>query len=324
MLEDQYIDRRSFYQVIRESQAHWRSQPRGRLSRPWEVPGIAKLTDRMIKQTFAGYLDQERPPLRIAWSVLVDQPLTKPKFVQMPRRVDGVTRENQDNFHTGIIGLNDWMTNYATRAVFSCSDFSGVGSLYGRLNDDLVNRHEYKDTYALMGQIRKDSRVDGLSFRDAILSSLFKHDSAKIDWVVFKANLKGVKTIEDLAIYLGQASLQDRAQVALLSRLGTQQREDSDQKQLLKRVLFSLSIGGIYSTLGVVEVITASATGLLALSLPMMMVSSNKSLVLGLSALASGSIFAMTPFSAIHEAIHEYSASPNYVGLIPTTLEKVD
>lgn len=294
---------------------------RGILSKPWELRSMAKAFDTAMKSVFSGYVDPNRPPAMIVWSGLRDDPKSEYLYddsgFDMP---ESVPKSESESYIKGTRSLNEWAINYATRFFYENISnhplYRPLGYAYGLIFDRLLSIQLGK-TSALMHQVRQAADSQD-QFREALFTGLFKHDQTLLNQLISKSGIEA-QNIVDLAILLGKqdSALNLYDQFEILAKMF--RKEQSQFQRFISRIMTSIMYGGINNHPGIVEIIflIPFATGLTVVGLDSTAGYSNLEITLPRFLQAFSLTVTASAFAIAHEAIHEYSRSDHYAGLIP-------
>lgn len=329
---------------INANQTTWRQAKRGLISRPHELPQIGNLLHRRITRTFG--LDEAKKPL-LVWSVVYDNPQTpNSEYVYERRYPEGIEDTDKKDYVVGIERINEYATNYATKEfIRSNADFP-VGkqavTAYGAIADLLTYGVLLNGTYQVMRDLEIMANHQGLDYKTALLDGLFNHDFQSMNGIIQAASeYTGLHNLTELATEIGRRRFKKPDLGKWLGKLDTN-KSDGPAKAAIKNCLISVAAGGVFRTPGVVEMSAgmipfAAATNFVASDLyvdynavvnmkqPGLIL--NPEIPIKLAPLVAESTLPMIlvagsllPFIAIHESIHHYSGSQDYLGFIPVSL----
>lgn len=334
------------WSYIEKAQQLWRVAPRGWLSRPIETHGNGSL-DSAIKRVFFPYIDSDRPPTLITVAGFFDEPQKFPYKV-ISHYPQNLEREHHAYYDIGINLLNEWATNYATCYFFKQMVPEQISNLvlplafqtYAKIMSLGTQSYQVGSTLNAIRRAARKKEAPQVNFDEAIFSALFQHDFKKLDRLIFYSRKKilqktyskyyyemleknvypSCQNTTDLAVLLG-ATLERRSVFGHLNRyLNAEDYQTSGQK-LAQRIKESVLIGGMSQYHGISEVTGSSYVflGLASAAFCQMLIPEQKistSVLIG-SIVGMGNAVVLVPFATIHEVIHDYSRSKDYLGLIP-------
>ncbi len=296
-----------FNQVISNSQASWKRLKRGFK----EFPSISTAADHAIKAAFPDYIDQDRTPILIAWSVLPDTPKGLPAYEYIRKCPEGIAEADQDAFDAGIYNLNEWATDYAAR------DFIlklRENQLYLHLANAYLKT--WSEEAGTLSSVKELTERNG-DFKNALLTALFKHDNSKIDNLI-QATL-GYSTLYELAVALGR---HNTSKIDLVQSTKIE-KEDPAYRKIYKKAIETIAFGGCVSQPGVAEIPVVCGV-VVGFGVGSIVGTANMSIGGGLAiaAISSAALSSSLPYAVAHETVHVYSQSSKFNGLMPVTLTK--
>lgn len=310
---------------VSQSQNSWRRLKRGIISRPQEIPSLSNALDTSIKKVFSTYINVNRPPTVVAWSVLRDEPL-EPKGCQFDkRRPDGITEQDEEAYFTGIRQLNEWSTDFAAQYWLSHSPkhslFQRIGKIYADISINSGQKIAYKQAYGLMEQVQLYAKKSGQNFEDAVFKALFQHDFSPVNMIISQSGIAECKTLDELALYLGK-SLPKNNSTNILRSLYAQENE-SELIKLSKRTILSMLTGGWQSQPGIVEIVVAQPAAMFTAGA--VGGATAIDVLTGIAAGTLGGVISGTlwGYALIHETVHDYQTDKNFNGFIPLTLVSI-
>lgn len=306
---------------IQRNQNAWRSAERGVLSRPHELVLVPNFLHQRMVKTFD--LENAEKPIMV-WSTVFDNPRTpNSEFVYAERYPEEIQEEDKANFHRGIVRITEFATNYATRE-FLRKNATAFADIYGALADQATYGLIFNGTFRRMKAVEITAERNGKNFKEALLTGLFNHDFSPMNELV--ADTKehsGWNGINDLAIEIGSKRFKKPDIGRWLDKLEIE-RTDSQPLANIKNCLVSVLAGGVFRSPGVIEV----SAGIVPVAFleTAIIYAAHKELDSPLLAYNLATIMlpllSITPFAAIHEGIHYYSADREYMGYIPAKLIK--
>lgn len=209
--------------------------------------------------------------------------------------------------------------------------------LYGRAADAVSGKLEYASVYQSMAEVKKSAQTTGSNFNHAVFQALFQHDFIALNHLIANTPNLDATSLDELAVLLGGAEQTSKSVaprsfthvietttdnvITALSQAPT----DSPIKRFGKTAGISLLVGGNFSTPGIVEIgfggqIGGAAAGSLVAGLEEVITRGDikQGIMIGGSIMAATAI--ALPYLTVHESVHGYSATDNYVGLIPQQL----
>lgn len=280
------------------------------------MPKLSSWFDKQLKSVFGRYINPNRAPTLLVWSILIDE--TPNNYFHEQRFPDNLPEEDQIPFAIGSYNLNEWATDFATRVFIrelgSSQLYHATADRYNRTFDFMKKGFSYSPTAHYMKTIENTAQDKGINFTDTLLVALFQHDSDKMDYAINKAEVPQCRNLNELAVKLGRMRADNNATIAsFLGGLLTPKDDKSQTTQFHKRFMASSMAGGRVSRPGIAEVV---------LALPIMAGLFAK--LLGYSTMGNLAIPALfLPIYGsimVHEVIHAYSEDDKYFGLIPCNL----
>lgn len=334
---------------VQKNQAHWRKAKRGIFSRPLELPHSANaLHDRMVK-TF-GLKDAQSSILTI--SLAFDNPSSASSaYVHQEAFPQGVKEKERHEWSIGIGRINEYVTNYAAREFIRLNTdlpvIQQIARAYGGVFDFLTYGLFFNGTYTRMRGIERMAKDQGKDYKGALLSALFQHDSNALNEIIaMTSKFTGYSNIDELAINIGRDRFKKPDIGKWLDNLDTR-REDKKRATSLRNGVISVAGAGAFRNPGVIETsgalvpflagvdlvlneIQAEAGGMgfinhpehASLLLMARYLIPDYFVPLAAQTLEIPAVVAISllPFVAIHEGIHHYSSSKDFMGLIPAEI----
>lgn len=315
---------KSYSQVILTSQDHWRSHRRGIkiISQPVELPPVVTgWIDQGLKTFFQSYIEQDRPRMIISWSILTDDTPTSLLYDQvLPKGLEGLEGKEQA-YYRGIHDLNEWATQLATRDYFNhLTKGAGIATPLLKVLEIIRNVPLFTSPSSvkagdLMKEVQNRSGSSPEQFRDSVYMALFRHRFEALNRLVKASDMFGCQDLHELAVLLGESKT---GRSYFKKFIDWQISGDLPGKRMVERLKRSFFIAGNMTDDGVVGIYN----GIFAL--PCIIVAINRILFdeTPLDNLITNSLLylsmtgVITPRTAIHETIHGYSTSKNFLGLI--------
>lgn len=305
------------YDFIVQSQESWRTLSRDILSRPQELPFLSRILDTSIKSVFSEYIDENRAPTLLAWSVLVDEP-RKPQYWQTPRFPSEWNDETKVKYLCGIQQLNEWATDFTAQYWLSHlsknQTLQAAAWTYALLQIE-AQKAGYPLAFSLMNGVQESVKFQ--KFEDVIFQALFQHKFDNINTIIRYSGIDHCQTIDQLALSLGDRLPKNTITKKLLTLAHT--KGEPLLKKLGKRILLSTMVGGVQRYPGVVEIIlgqdvakAAMLSGVIAPLNPLF----GAEFALGFS-----TVFSPAWYALFHETVHDYQSDSRFNGLIPTKIQ---
>ena len=311
---------------IEQNQEHWRNANRGIFSRPLELPRTGKFLHERIVRTFG--LEHIQEPI-VTWSAIFDKPKSPSSaYVYAERFPEGVAKEDKHDFSVGIGRITEYATNIATKDFIDRNTdilvVNAAARAYAAFGDLATYGIMLAGTYREMARIEYMAEQNGEDFRQALYRGLFQHDTAPLNELI--ANTKefsGCSDINELAIKLGKKRFKRPDIGKWLDKLEVE-RTDGSVKAGIKNCAVSVLAGGVFRSPGIIEVSGGFLPLFFAETLAIYGLNGRMDIGLlaqNLAVIAATGII-INPFATVHEMIHSYSASEDYMGFIPAELIK--
>jgi hypothetical protein len=254
------------------------------------------------------YLTQyilHHPESVFSWTGLLDQPLSPEPFRYEQTIPPQIPVNLKNNYINGIRLLNEYITFHLTDYFFSHVQVVTLFNVKSNTNASL------KITHRTMNQIYQASKGNTAELDSAIMKNYFGHNSDNFNKLIARTDLLGCSDINELAVYIGSRTKINAGNhsTRLLNEPFIDSGRTVNHDHVLKRVLKSVLTIGRHPYPGVVEIPVAAyvAFGISQIKTP---------LAFYIPVITGMGLWYIT----IHEAIHDYSMSPDYLGLIPITI----
>lgn len=312
-------------QYTKANQESFRKAKRRNVSRPHELSPIGDYLHQRVTNAFD--LEDAQKPI-VVWSVLFDKPNTpSSKFVYAERYPEDVEEKDKANFSSGITRITEYATNYATREFFERNINSSIGRVlargYGMFAEPLTYGLLYRGTYKEMGKVKKSADSQGKDYKEALLQGLFEHDHDPLNNIIKDAKIPNVENLNQLATRIGERKFKKPDIGKILNKLEIE-RTDSETVANLKNCAVSVLAAGVFRTPGVIEISAGIATIPVIENMGFAAIAIANDIdplpLAGSAFLGTVAGLSVTPFASIHEVIHHYSASEQYMGFIPARL----
>src|SRR5579864_1278470 len=334
-----------YYQAVAENQRIWREAKHG-IGRAHEMSRVSEKIEHNMKQVFSDYIDPAYPRIIVARTVLLDTSAAAATFFNYGWDYpESIEPEDHQAYANGINALNGWATNYATRYYLEHTSKTSITKslrrLYGQVGDALGGKAYAHQTYTSMTEVRKAAEAMGANFNHAVFQALFQHDFTAFNDLIAATPTLAATNLDELALALGEqatkptkltpSNLTHFIEIAPNATFASVSPHPADSTfvKSLKRAGDSIITGGEFSVPGIAEVgvgmqVGASVASGLGVALESALQHGDLRTTVLSTGIVGGATIAtaatILPYMAIHESVHAYSASDNYVGLIPHQL----
>jgi hypothetical protein len=308
--------RERYHEAIRETQATGSSNDiLQRLSNSFELE---------IKRIFPD-IPSDHPAVMITAGIFVDG-LFHPRqfgFLLKPPDYLAQNPKRLEQYKHGIIGLTEWATNRATTSFIRASlpkRLAYPSSVLALMLDNvLVGRPAAPKAYKAMGFVEETAKINGLDFDEAVFEAVFGHDFDELNHLVAQTPNLRARGIDELAEEIGGERMLSK--VLGGGKLGFVPEK---VRRKMKLALLSLTAGGMFTQPGIAEILPTMGVFMNAYAITnLIKTASNLESAIGSSAFL-GLINFYLYYSIVHETMHAYSASADYLGFTPIELAKTN
>lgn len=306
------------------NQEHWRNAKRSNISRPLEMSHTADFLHQRIIDTF-NLPSSDKPILTL--SIVFDKPETPSSlFAYEERFPEDIQEEERENFSVGVGRITEYATNVATvdfiNKNINLPLVNLASAAYAKFGDLVTYGMLFGGTYREMSRIKHQAGEMGKDFRGALYEGLFRHNTEPINELIADTEeFSGVSNLNDLAIKLGRKRFRKPDIGKWLGKLEIE-KSDSPIKANLKNCAVSVLAGGVFRSPGVTEVSAGIIPIFFLETLAIYAANGQFDALLLAENLAVVTVtgLAINPFASLHEMIHGYSSSQDYMGFIPAKL----